>query len=97
MMQGTKSRGSVINWRDGVGREVGGEYRREGTHVCLWPIHIDVWQKPSQYCKVLALQLKQMKTLKTYQIGEFLYSNFNTEHGRKSNILAYYTLLFQEI
>ena len=30
-------------------REVGGGLRREGTHVCLWPIHVDVWQRPSQY------------------------------------------------
>ena len=29
-----------------------------GTHVCLWPIHVDVWLKPSQYCKVITLQLK---------------------------------------
>ena len=28
------------------------------THVHLWPIHADVWQKPSQYCKVTVLQLK---------------------------------------
>ena len=27
-------------------------------HVYLWLIHIDVWQKPSQYCKVIILQLK---------------------------------------
>ena len=29
-----------------VGREVGGEFKREGTYVYLWPIHVDVWQKP---------------------------------------------------
>ena len=29
-----------------------------GTHVYLWPIHVDVWQKPPQYCKVNTLQLK---------------------------------------
>ena len=29
-----------------------------GTHVYLWPIHADVWQRPSQYCKVIILQLK---------------------------------------
>ena len=29
-----------------------------GMHVYLWPIHVDVWQKPSQYCKVIILQLK---------------------------------------
>ena len=25
-------------------------FRMEGTHVYLWLIHINVWQKPSQYC-----------------------------------------------
>ena len=35
--------------------------------------------------------------LKTYQLGEFLYSHFNIEDGRgKSNISAYYALLVQE-
>ena len=33
----------------------------KGTHVYLWPIHIDVWQKPSQYYKVIILQLKKKK------------------------------------
>ena len=26
-------------------------FRMEGTHVYLWPIHIDVWQKLSEYGK----------------------------------------------
>jgi len=30
----------------------------EGTHVHLWLIHDYVWQKPSQYCKAIILQLK---------------------------------------
>ena len=30
----------------------------EGTHVYLWLIHVDVWKKSSQYCKVIILQLK---------------------------------------
>ena len=30
----------------------------EGTYVCLWLIHADVWQKPIQYCKAIILQLK---------------------------------------
>ena len=44
---------------EGQGGE-GGEERGsgQGTHVYLWPIHVDVWQKPSQYCKVTILQLK---------------------------------------
>ena len=29
----------------GGGKEMGGGFKREGTHVCLWPIHIDVWKK----------------------------------------------------
>ena len=33
---------------------------RRGTHVYLWLIHVDVWQKPSQYCKAIILQLKQI-------------------------------------
>ena len=27
------------------------------THVHLWLIHVNVWQKPPQYCKVISLQL----------------------------------------
>ena len=29
-----------------------------GTHVHPWLIHVNVWQKPLQYCKVISLQLK---------------------------------------
>ena len=29
-----------------------------GTHVHSWLIHVNVWQKPPQYCKVISLQLK---------------------------------------
>ena len=28
-----------------------------GTHVIPWLIHLNVWQKPLQYCKVISLQL----------------------------------------
>ena len=28
-----------------------------GTHVNPWLIHVNVWQKPLQYCKVFSLQL----------------------------------------
>jgi len=33
---------SVTTQRDGVRREGGGAFRMEGTHVYLWPIHVDV-------------------------------------------------------
>ena len=28
-----------------------------GTHVNPWLLHVNVWQKPLQYCKVISLQL----------------------------------------
>ena len=28
-----------------------------GIHVNPWLIHVSVWQKPLQYCKVISLQL----------------------------------------
>ena len=37
---------------------VGRRFRREGTCVHLWLIHVDVWQKPTQYHKAITLQLK---------------------------------------
>ena len=38
----------------------GGRWEGEsgwGTHVNPWLIHVNVWQKPLQYCKVISLQL----------------------------------------
>ena len=35
-----------------------------GTHVHPWLIHVNVWQKPPQYCKVISLQLKFKKSKK---------------------------------
>ena len=37
------------------GREVGGGLRKEGTYVYPWQIHVNVWQKPWQYFKVIIL------------------------------------------
>ena len=41
-----------------MGWEVGGRFKREGMYIYPWPIHVDVWQKPTQYCKAIILQLK---------------------------------------
>ena len=40
------------------GEEVEGAVHYGGTHVPLWLIRVNVWQKQSQYCKVIILQLK---------------------------------------
>ena len=47
-------------------RGMGWGGRREGgsgwgTHVDPWLIHVNVWQKSLQYCKVIRLQLKKKK------------------------------------
>ena len=34
--------GSVSPWRDGMGREMGGRFKREGIYVYLWLIHVEV-------------------------------------------------------
>ena len=51
-----------------MGREVGRRFKREGTYVCLWLSHADVWQKPTQYCKAIILQLKINKLKKKKRI-----------------------------
>ena len=49
-------------------RRMGWGGRRKGglgwgthvTHVTPWLIHVNVWQKPLQYCKVISLQLTKI-------------------------------------
>ena len=38
--------------------EVGGRFKRERTYVYLWLIHVDIQKKPTQYGKIIILQLK---------------------------------------
>ena len=51
----------LVHWDDPQGMgwqgnlEGGSEW---GTHIHPWLIHVHVWQKPLQYCKVISLQLK---------------------------------------
>ena len=51
----------LVHWDDpegwdGMGMEVGGG-SGWGAHVNPRLIHVNVWQKPLQYCKVISLQL----------------------------------------
>ena len=54
---------SVQGWctgmtqRDGMGRKVGGEFRM-GNTCAPWLIHVNIWQKPLQFYKVVSLHLK---------------------------------------
>ena len=54
--QGTQT-GALYQPRE-VGREMGGRFKREGTYAHLWLIHADVWQKTTEFCKAIILQLK---------------------------------------
>ena len=58
LMHETSAQGwcTGMTLRDGMGRKVGGGLGW-GTHVNPWLIHINVWQKPLQCCKVLSPQL----------------------------------------
>ena len=51
---------NLAEW-EGVGG--GKEVKREGTYVYLWLIHVEVWQKPTQHCKIIVLQSKINKFL----------------------------------
>ena len=53
---GSSTQCSVTTKSGGMGWEMGGRFRREATYVNLWLIHVDVWQKPAQYCKAIILQ-----------------------------------------
>ena len=47
-------------WDKCSGMGWGGRWERGsgwGTHVNPWLIHVNVWQQPLQYCKVISLQL----------------------------------------
>ena len=48
-------------------------------HVNPWLIHVNVWQKPLQYCKVISLQLIKINEGKKksidYSVLTFLYSS----------------------
>ena len=51
----------LVHWDDPEGWGWGGRWEGVsgwGTHVHTWLIHVNVWQNPLQYCKVISLQLK---------------------------------------
>ena len=66
----------------------GGRWEGElgrGTHVNPWLIHVNVWQKPLQYCKVISLQLIEI-------IGKKLKTNKNVQFSPTDSLLSKATL-----
>ena len=46
---------------------MGGRFKREGTYVYVWLIHIEVWQKTAKFCKAIILQWKINKYIKHFK------------------------------
>ena len=66
--------------------------KREGTYVYLWLIHVNVWQKPTQYGKAIILQVKINKILKIkYRMKNYraiLLRNIDTKILNKALVLG---------
>ena len=67
---------SAHAWAGALGRPRGIGWRGRwegrlgwGIHVNPWLIHVSVWQKPLQYCKVIHLQLIKINGKKKESIG----------------------------
>jgi len=58
---GNSNWGSVTTWRGEREWEVKGRLKRKGTRVYIWLAHVDVRQRPMQYCEAIFLQLKTSK------------------------------------
>ena len=60
----------ALGWPRGMGwggRWEGGSGWR--THVNPWLIHVSVWQKPLQYCKIISLQLIKINEKKKKDVA----------------------------
>ena len=53
-----------------------------GAHVNPWLIHVNVWQKPLQYCKVISLQLTKIN-------GKKNIITINAEEGAEKKEISY--------
>ena len=57
------------------GRKVARKFKRKGTCVFLRLIYVDVWQKPTQFCKAISLQLNKFKIKKQFTLFWDRYSH----------------------
>ena len=72
---GALGRPRGIGWR---GRWEGGS--GWGIHVTPWLIHVNVWQKPLQYCKVISLQLIKINGKNVLRILRCLQQGIKQKH-----------------
>ena len=77
----------LVHWDDPEGWGWGGRWEGGsgwGTYVHPWLIHVNVWQKPLQYCKVISLQLKKKKKKRSFSAKPSL-----TAQGRINGSLLF--------
>ena len=60
--------------------------KRKWTYVYPWLMHIDVWQKATQYCKAIILQLKIDKVLKRKKEHILRFQETKKEHILKFQV-----------
>ena len=55
----------LVHWDDSEGWSGEGDGRgvQDGEHMYTQLIHVNIWQKTPQYCKVIRLQFKKKKQL----------------------------------
>ena len=82
---GALGRPRGIGWR---GRWERGS--RWGIHVTPWLIHVNVWQDPLQYCKVISLQLIKVNGKKNKK----LYNIFFTTRRKISLHKSFWNIFF---
>ena len=93
-VSGNSNRGSVSTWRGGMGREMKGRFKMEGTYVYLWLIHAEVWQETTTFCKIIILQLKNewifLKKKICLTDTTQLWDNFIVFNSQKTALLTLY-------
>ena len=57
---GNSNMGSLSTCRGGMGREMGGGFRREESYVHLWLIRAEDWQKTATCREAIILQLNKL-------------------------------------
>ena len=70
---GSSTQCSVTTQGGGMGCEMGGRVKTTKL-MYLWRIHIDIQQRPTQYCKAIMLQLKNRKKTHKKRKVQPLYS-----------------------
>ena len=84
-------RAGALGWPWGVG----GGFRM-GTHEHLWLIHVNVWQKPLEYFKVISLQLNFKKKVKSLSRVQLFGTPWTIVHqaplGKNTGVGCYFLL-----